>query len=140
MTFSDFFDAFGDFDWMAIIAGTLVLWVLAALWYTFLFGKMWARATGRPQQVGMPPVGKVIAVLVTSFVINIGLAFVTVGPDDLEHAIVAGGIVVGVLLIGAVTYGAVLWLDYSPTAWIIDLLYFVVGLSLATWVQGLIVS
>lgn len=140
MTFSEFFDAFNDFDWVAILVGTLAILVFSTLWYTVLFGRMWGRATGQSQQTGMPPVGKVISQAILLFVVNIGLAFVTVGPDDIEHAIVAGGIVVGVLLVGAMAYGAVVWQGYSPMAYIIDLLYIVIGLSLATWVQGLIIS
>jgi hypothetical protein len=139
VTFSNFFDAFGDFDWVAILAGTLAFVVLGWLWYGLLFGKAWSSATGNPQVTGVPPVGKLVSNLVYAFVLNIGLAFLVVGPDSLEHAIVAGGIIVGVFIGGALVASAVVWSNYSTTAAIIDLLYLVVGLSLATWVQGLII-
>lgn len=140
MTFSDFFDAFGEFDWLAIIVGTAVFVAVGWLWYGPLFGKAWSSATGQPMQSGTPDTGKLIATIIYSLVFNIGLAFTSVGPDDFEHSLVAGGIVLGALLVGSASYAGVVWAGHHRTAWMIDLLFIIVAATLSTFVQGLIVS
>ena len=140
MTFSDFFDALGDFDYVAIIVGTLAIMVLGWLWYGPFFGKAWSKASGQPMQSGMPATPKLVATAIYSFVFNVGLAYTTVGPDDIEHALVAAGLVIGVLLIGSMMYAGVVWGTYKPNAFYIDLLYVFVAAALATWVQGLIIG
>lgn len=137
MTFSDFFDQLGDLDWAGVVVATVALLVLSWLWYGLLFAKAWANATGQQAMTGIPPAGKVLVTAVSLFVFNVGLAYTFI-LDDIEHAIVFGGIVVGVLLIGSMAYGAVIWEGRKTSAWLIDLGYLFLAASLGVYVQGLI--
>jgi hypothetical protein len=138
LTFSSFFDAFGEFDWLAILAGSVAIMVLGWLWYGPLFGKMWSKGTGIPMSTGTPMTSKLVWTLVYSLVFNIGLAFLTVGSDEIEHALVAG-IVVGVFLVGAAMYSAVVWANYNKNVWTIDMLFWLFAAAIGTFVQGMII-
>lgn len=139
MTFSDFFDALGDFDWVAILVGTVAIVVLGWLWYGPLFGKAWSKATGQPMMSGMPATNKLVGTLIYSFVFNVGLAY-TSPIDDIEHALVFGGLVIGVLLIGSLMYSTVVWTNYKMNAFVIDLLFVFFAASVGIYVQGLIIA
>ena len=136
MTFSDFFDHLGDIGWGGVIVATIALGVLGWLWYGPLFGKAWASATGQAATTGMPPAGKMVASLLTFFVFNVGLAYTFI-LDDIEHALVFGGLVVGVLLIGSMAYGSVTWEGRKVGAWLIDLGFLFLAASIGIYVQGL---
>ena len=136
MTFDTFFDRLGDFDWLGIIVGTLVLMVFGALWFTPLFGKQWSAATGQAMETSPEP-AKMAMHGVAMLVYNIGLAYFLV--DGLEESIVTGGIVIGVLLVGAMQYTGTIWAKYPPKAFAIDLPYYIIGTALAMWVQSLFI-
>lgn len=139
MTFSDFFDILGELDWVAVIVGTLAVVVLGWLWYGPLFGKAWSKATGQPMMSGMPPTNKLVGTIIYSFVFNIGLAYTT-PIDDIEHALVFGGLVIGVLLIGSLMYSTVVWMNYKMNAYVIDLLFVFFAAAVGIYVQGLIIA
>ena len=136
MTFSDFFDVLGELDWLAVIVGTVALVVFGWLWYGPLFGKAWSKATGQPPMTGMPAPNKLIATIIYTFVFNVGLAYTT-PLDDIEHALVFGGLVIGVLLIGSLMYSAVVWQGQKANAYLIDLLFVALSAAIGIYVQGL---
>jgi hypothetical protein len=139
VTFSDFFDQLGELDWVAVIVGTLAIVVLGWLWYGPLFGKTWSKATGQPMMSGMPAMNKLVGTLIYSFVFNVGLAY-TAPIDDIEHALVFGGLVIGVLLIGSLMYSAVVWMNYKMNAYVIDLLFVFFAAAIGIYVQGMIIA
>jgi hypothetical protein len=139
VTFSDFFDQLGELDWVAVIVGTVAIVLLGWLWYGPLFGKAWSQATGQPMQSGRPATNKLVATVIYSFVFNIGLGY-TSPFDDLEHALVFGGLVIGVLLVGSLMYSMVVWQDYKTNAYLIDLLYVFFAAAVGIYVQGLIIA
>ena len=139
MTFSDFFDYLGELDWLAVIVGAIAVMILGWLWYGPLFGKAWSRATGNAMQSGMPETPKLIATAIYCIVFNVGLAYTGSLIDDIEHALVFGGLVIGFLLIGSLMYSAVVWQNYKTNAYVIDLLYVMLAGAVGIYVQGLIV-
>jgi len=140
VTFSDFFDILGELDWLAVIVGTVALMVLGWLWYGPLFGKAWAKATGQSAMSGMPATNKLIGTAIYTFVFNIGLAYTDALLDDIEHALVFGGLVIGVLLVGSMAYATVVWQNYKTNAYFIDLLFLFFAGAVGIYVQGLIVA
>lgn len=140
MTFSDFFENLGELDWLAVIVGTAALVVLAWLWYGPLFGKAWSKASGQPMMAGMPAPNKLIATIVYTLVFNVGLAYTGSLLDDIEHALVFGGLVIGVLLIGSLMYSQVVWVGQKINAYLIDLFFVAVAAAVGIYVQGLIVA
>ena len=140
MTFSDFFDYLGDLDWVAVIVGTLAIMVLGWLWYGPLFGKAWSRATGMSMSSGMPPTDKLVGTAIYSLVFNLGISYSSLLLDDIEHALVFGGLVIGILLIGAVMYSGVVWEQTKQSLFIINLFFWALAAAVAIYVQGLIVA
>ena len=137
-TFSDFFEALGELDWLALIVAALALMVLGWLWYGPLFGKAWAKATGQSMGSGMPEPAKLLATFIYSFTFSGGLAYTLMIADDIEHALVFGGLIVGLLIIGSVMYSAVVWSNnYKLNQWMIDVLYWIVAGAVSIYVQGL---
>ncbi|MEX1207363.1 MAG: DUF1761 domain-containing protein [Acidimicrobiia bacterium] len=139
MTFSEFFEYLGDIDWLAVLAGAVAIMVLGWLWYGPLFGKKWSAATGQPMVSGRPETSKLVGTFLYSFVFNVGIAY-TAPLDDIEHALVFGGLVIGVLLIGSMMYSAVVWMNYKMNAYVIDLLFVALAAAISIYVQGLIIA
>lgn len=139
MTFSEFFEYLGEIDWIAVLAGTVAIVVLGWLWYGPLFGKKWSAATGQALPSGMPETSKLVGTFLYSFVFNIGIAY-TFPLDDIEHALVFGGLVIGVLLIGSMMYSMVVWQNYKMNAYVIDLLFVALAAAVSIYVQGLIIA
>ncbi len=139
MTFSGFFEYLGDLDWVAVLVGTLAVVVFGWLWYGPLFGKAWSKATGQPMVSGMPQPNKLVATIIYSLVFNVGLAY-TSPLDDIEHALVFGGLVIGILLIGSLMYSQVVWESYKTNAYVINLLFVALAAAIGIYVQGLIIA
>lgn len=137
MTFDLFFEQLGDFDWLGIIAGTIAIMVFGAIWYTPLFGKMFAEAHDMPVETGTPDPMKLGMHAVAMFVYNIGIAYFL--ADGFEHAVVAGGIIIGLLLVSSSSFAGVIWTKYPRKAWVIDAGHAIVGTALAMWVQSLFI-
>jgi len=135
-TFSEFFEHLGDLDWLALIVSAIVLAVIGGLWYGPLFGKAWSKATGQSMSSGMPEISKVVQTIVYSFVFSGGLAYTGMIGDDIEHALVFGGLIVGLLIIGSVLYTATVWSGRNMTAWMIDVLFWMVAGSVSIYLQG----
>ncbi|HSM02231.1 MAG TPA: hypothetical protein VK960_07345 [Acidimicrobiia bacterium] len=52
----------------------------------------------------MPPTDRLVGTAIYSLVFNLGISYSSLLLDDIEHALVSGGIVVGTMLIGSTTY------------------------------------
>jgi len=133
-TFDGFFDHLGSLDWPAVIVSTLVLMVVGTVWYGPLFGKPWARAHGIPFSTKPEPI-KIIKTAAYMFLFSVGVSFFVF--DDIEHALVAG-LLFGFLFIAMALYSGVVWAKKSARAYTFDLLFWIVAVILATYVQGLL--
>ena len=94
------FEFINDLNWLAVIVGALIYFVLGALWYTPAFlGRRWQRSIGwDPEQT--PPEMKIttyalplLAYLVMA--IAVGLVAAATGTDTLGEGIILG-LVLGV--------------------------------------------
>ncbi len=131
-----FFDRFGDLDWIGVVVGTVAAMIIGTLWYGPLFGKPWSRAAG-VRMDSSPPPAKIAATAIYMVVLNVGLAWWGVA-DDFGHAIVMG-LALGVLIILPVLLSAVIWARRSPLVLLIDVAHWFVIIAVCTFVQGLFV-
>jgi hypothetical protein len=93
------FDVLGDVNWLAILVGALVWFILGALWYGPLFSKAWIAASGvDPTAEGQrPSAGIYVFPLLADLVATVALAMLAeaTGSTTLGHGIILG-LVVGV--------------------------------------------
>jgi hypothetical protein len=93
-------DAIGDLNWLPVILGAVIYFVLGAVWFTpVLFGRQWQRAIGweasrRPPEVKpstyvLPAVAYLVASIAT------GMLASATGSDSLGEGIILG-LVVGI--------------------------------------------
>jgi len=98
------FDALGELNWLAVIVGAVIYFVLGALWYSpVLFGRQWQRSIGwDPERT--PPEMKVTTYLLPFLAylvmaIAIGLLAAATATDELSEGLVLGVVAgVGLLL------------------------------------------
>jgi hypothetical protein len=70
------FDAFGDLNYLAVLAGTAAYWLLGALWYSpVLFAKPWTALTGADMREGGNPAPLFALTFVLYFATVTALAF-----------------------------------------------------------------
>ena len=148
MTFSDYFDYLGELDWLAVLGGTVAMFLVGWLWYTPLFGKKWAAANGVTGATGSGSPGT--SVLVKGFIqtlaINIGIAYVfpalhvVFQNEPTIETLLVSSFVVSFWFIGAALFAGVVYLKRSTTAWLIDTGYCFVGIAVAAFVQDMIAS
>ena len=119
----------------AIILATIVQFVIGAVWYSFLFGKLWGKIHGfdklskQVQQKMMKAMGPFYALqffvtLVTSFVLEI---FVVYLPHDWNVYALAGFFWIGFVVpaqVSAVIFGG------TPGKWIVKKIAVQAGASL----------
>lgn len=145
MTFSDFFSSLGDLDWLAVIVGTIAMFVFGAIWYGPLFGKAWGKGHGVAAAGGkMPPVNVMVMGLIATFVLNVGIAYfipslhVLGGNFDATfETLFVSALMLGVLVIGAAIAGGQVYLKTPWSVWFIDVGYYVIGIAIAAYVQDL---
>ena len=145
MTFSDFFDSLGDLEWLAILVGTVAMFVVGWLWYGPLFGKRWARENGVTNPGGaMPGASVLVKGFLQTFVINIGIAYfitalhVMFQNEPSFETMIVSSFVLSLFVIGAAFYASVVYLKRSLTVWGIDTGYYFVGIAVAAYVQHLV--
>lgn len=133
-TFDLFFDRLGDLDWLAVLVGTVVVWVVAYLWYGPIFGKAWARATGIQMENPSPP--QFVQTVLYLLVFNIGIAYLG-AIDDIEHSIVLA-IIVAVLVVAPALYSGVVWNKHTNASFLINGGWWLAAAAVASYVQGLV--
>lgn len=86
---------FGGLNWWAILAATVVAFVIGGLWYGPLFGKAWMQALGKTEADIEPTPAPFIISFFTALVTCIVLAALiqTLGIQSLS-----GGLVLGALM------------------------------------------
>jgi hypothetical protein len=144
MTFSDFFDSLGDLEWLAILVGTVAMFIVGWLWYGPLFGKKWTAAHGVSGGSGVPEPAVLIKGFVQTFAINIGIAYfipalhVVFQNEATFETLIVSSFVLAFFVIGAAAYATVVYLKKSMTVWSIDTGYYFVGIAVAAYVQDLV--
>lgn len=145
MTFSNFFDSLGDLEWLAILAGTVAMYVFGAIWYGPLFGKKWSAGHGVAMGGSTMPEPKVlVAGFVQTLILNIGIAyFITALHVAAQNAatfetLVVSAFMLAFFVVGAVLATAAVYLKKSWSLVGIDFGYYFIGIALAAWVQDLV--
>lgn len=97
-----------DFSWLGIILGALALFVLGAIWYVALFGKVYRQELGVPEpapgESPLPPAKALGRALVGQFIAGLVIAIVLawlIGNSSAGHGAIiglAGGVLVAAAL------------------------------------------
>ena len=148
MTFSEYFDSLADLEWLAILAGTVAMFIFGWLWYAPLFGKKWAAANGITGATGSGSPGTTVLVkgFIQTLAINIGVAYTIFAlhavfqNEPTIETLFVSSFVVSFWLIGAAFYAGVVYLKRSMTAWAIDTGYYLIGITVAAFVQDMVAS
>lgn len=84
---------------LALIVATVANFLLGGVWYSLLFGKIWAREEGLTKEdLKCHSSTPYIASLVCSFLAAIGFNYLVMQSPSLEYNLIVGGIV-GILLV-----------------------------------------
>jgi biotin transporter BioY len=125
-------------NWLAILCASVAYFVLGFVWYSLLFGKIWAAEQVRHcGGEGSAPakrefVGMLLANFISNFVASAAIAYLLhrTGTVDLQHALKLGaGLAVG-FSITTLTIVHV-WEKKSTKVWMIDASYHLIGCLIA---------
>jgi hypothetical protein len=116
-------------NWLAILCAGAAYWVLGFVWYSLLFGKIWAAEVKkyRPEVCGPAP-AEMTAKLVSTFVSNVvaagAMAYLLrrTGIVDMDHALRLGAAVGIGFACTALTMNAI-WESKPTKVWAIDASY-----------------
>ena len=116
------FDTLQDLNWLAVLAGAVIYFVLGALWYSpMLLGRPWQRSIGwdptqtPPQMSATTYVVPLIAFVVMA--ISTGMLAAATGTDTLGEGIVLG-LVVGIGYAAAHTLVDATFDPNKPQPWV----------------------
>jgi len=146
VTFSDFFSSLGDLDWLAIIVGTVAMYVFGAIWYGPLLGKVWAKGHGVQGMANgaMPSPTQLTLGFVTTFVLNVGVAYFIPAlhvahqqPSDIQTLLVSS-FMLGVFVAAMALAANQIYLKKPWSVWFVDAGYLFIGIALAAYFQDLI--
>ena len=121
-------------NWLAILCAGAAYWVLAFVWYSFLFGGIWGaeqincRGTTGPEANKREFASMLLATFVSNLVTAAAIAFLLrrTGIVDMPHALKLGA---GVALGFCITTLTIVhvWERKSTKVWMIDAGYHLVG-------------
>jgi hypothetical protein len=120
-------------NWLAIVCAALAFWVLGFLWYSVLFGKMWAEGLQQRglklEPGGMAPkiVGTFLGNLVAAVVMQHLIA--RIGDANVMHGLRLG-IGVGLGFSATTITVAYIWQAQPFKVWLIDIAYYTLGAGL----------
>jgi Protein of unknown function (DUF1761) len=123
-------------NWLAILCAGAAYWVLGYVWYSLLFGKVWAASLReyrgeRPASVG-GMAGKMIVTFVANVVTAVGVAYLLhrAVVTDMTHALKMGAYVAIAFSIMTLTIAKV-WEERPTKLWLIDASYHLLGCVMA---------
>ena len=112
---------FGSFNWLAILAATVVAFLIGGLWYGPLFGQAWLDALGRTQDDIEPTPTPFVVSAVTSFLTAVAMAMVLAGLGIGTATAGAGvGALVGVAFIATAMASDAAFCDWGVKLWAIQ--------------------
>jgi uncharacterized membrane protein YeaQ/YmgE (transglycosylase-associated protein family) len=116
------FDVLGELNWLAVLIGAAIYFVLGALWYSpMLFARPWQRSIGwdpertPPQMSPATYVAPLLAYIVMA--IAVGMLAKATGSDDVTDGLILG-LVVGVGLSLAHTLVDATFDPNKPEPWV----------------------
>ena len=120
-------------NYAAVIAATIVSFIIGMIWYGPLFGKSWAKMSGvdTKQKKGMAP--KMVAMFITVLVMNYVLAAVLkmTGATMISEGLM-GAFWLWLGFIATVMVGTVLWEGKPVKLYMIKVLHYLVVLLVAS--------
>ena len=128
-------------NYLAVIVAALANYVIATIWYGFVFGALWKKLTGIQEMKPSP--GKMLVVFIGSFLMSyVLLHSIVFGESYLKTSGVTGGLQGGFFswlgFIAPVTLTSVIYEKRSWKLWLLDnafwlLSLLVMGAILASW-------
>ena len=128
-------------NYLAVVVAALANYVIATIWYGFVFGALWMKLTGIQEMKPSP--GKMLVVFIGSFLMSyVLLHSIVFGESYLKTSGVAGGLQGGFFswlgFIAPVTLTNVIYEKRSWKLWLLDnafwlLSLLVMGAILASW-------
>ena len=119
-------------NWLAVVVATLAFFAVGAIWYTVLFGKVWLREVGIPEEqlksgANMPLIFGTCFALEFIVCLTVGHMFDFLEPSDRAKMMIAVGLALGVMApaIG-INY---LYQRKSLKLFLIDAGHFIVGMA-----------
>jgi hypothetical protein len=131
-------------NWLAVICAGAAYWVLGFVWYTLLFGKVWAAELGRHRGERAAPSGsemgaKMIGTLICNLIAAAAMAYIFHGIAVMNttHALRLAA-AVGIGFAGTAITMASIWESKPTKVWCIDAGFNFVGcilmaLILVSW-------
>jgi formate/nitrite transporter FocA (FNT family) len=120
-------------NWLAILCAGAAYWVLGYVWYSLLFGKIWAAEQARQQGERPPPTGGEMAgKMIGTFICNLLAAaamayiFYKAQTRDLNHALRLGA-ATGIGFAGTAITMKSIWESKPTKIWMIDAGFNLVG-------------
>jgi hypothetical protein len=119
-------------NWLAILCAGVAYWALGFVWYSLLFGKIWAaeqtRHRGAPPSAGGPMGPKLISTFVSNLIAAAAMAYLfkRTGIADLNHALRLAA-AVGIGFSGTVVTIISVWESKPTKIWFIDASFYFVG-------------
>jgi cytochrome bd-type quinol oxidase subunit 2 len=125
-------------NWLAILCAGVAYWVLGFVWYSLLFGRIWAneqiRHRGQPPSAGGPMGPKLISTFVCNLLAAAAMAYLIkrTGFADMNHAVKIA-VATGIGFAGTAVTILSVWESKPTKIWFIDAsFYFVGAILLAT--------
>lgn len=120
----------GPLDWLAVGLGTLAFFLVGAVWYGLLFGRIWARETGVTEPPSGPAMARIMGLtLLCEFIVVAMLAHLIARTQPPPHVrlMMAEGFA-GAIMIPAVGINY-LHQRKSLTLFLIDAGHYLVGMA-----------
>ena len=120
-------------NWLAILCAGVAYWVLGYVWYSLLFGRLWAAEQARhrgerPRPAGAEMAGKMLGTFICNLLAAAALAYVfyKAQTHDINHALRLG-VAAGVGLAGTAITMAYIWESKPTKMWMIDAGFNLIG-------------
>ena len=125
-----------NLNWLAILCAGVAYWILGFVWYSLLFGKVWAASLreyrGERAASGGGMAGKMIVTFVANIVTATAVAYLLrrAAIVDMTHALKMGAYVAIGFSIMTLTIAKV-WEDRPTKVWMIDASFHLIGCVMA---------
>ena len=119
-------------NWLAVVVATVAFFVVGAIWYTALFGKIWQREVGLSEEqlkggANMPLIFGTCFLLELLVATMLGHQFAMTGPSDRGKMMIAIGY--GVALMAPAIGITYLYMRKPLKLFAIDAGHFIVGMA-----------
>jgi hypothetical protein len=121
-----------NINWLAVVLGTVAFFIVGAIWYSLLFGKMWQREVGLSNEqlksgANMPLIFGLCFLLEFIVVLTLGHLFAFLQPNPHQKMMLAVGF--GLAIMSPAVGINYLYQRKSLKLFLIDAGHFVVGMA-----------